>query len=138
MYASNGTDAVNSVNMEQSFSDDAHVTECNGDNHQHHHHHHHHHQNMNTANRMDIGDPIIPSTKTDLSNLKVTVGIDEDLQMILEMDPSIVDLVRTNFLPLLFSFLLVDLLHSAFLTLLLLKFKIIGKLNSFPLLSNVY
>lgn len=27
-----------------------------------------------------------------LSNIKVTVGIDEDLQMILEMDPSIVDL----------------------------------------------
>lgn len=26
------------------------------------------------------------------SNIKVTVGIDEDLQMILEMDPSIVDL----------------------------------------------
>lgn len=27
-----------------------------------------------------------------LSNIKVTVGIDEDLRMILEMDPSIVDL----------------------------------------------
>lgn len=27
-----------------------------------------------------------------LANIKVTVGIDEDLQMILEMDPSIVDL----------------------------------------------
>lgn len=29
---------------------------------------------------------------SNLSNIKVTVGIDEDLQMILEMDPSIVDL----------------------------------------------
>lgn len=84
MFASNVTDAVNSANMEQSFCDDANVTGCNGDN---------HHQNMNIANRMDIGDSIT-STKTDLSNLKVTVGIDEDLQMILEMDPSIVDLVR--------------------------------------------
>lgn len=88
MFASNETDAVNAANMEQSYGDDsANATGCDGDN---------HHQPANMANRMDVGDPIA-STKTDLSNLKVTVGIDEDLQMILEMDPSIVDLVRRKF-----------------------------------------
>lgn len=45
-------------------------------------------------NQMDICDNDVRRAKADLSNLKVTVGIDEDLQMILEMDPSIVDLVR--------------------------------------------
>lgn len=45
-------------------------------------------------NKMDTSDNNAGRNKTDLSNLKVTVGIDEDLQMILEMDPSIVDLVR--------------------------------------------
>lgn len=87
MFASNNTDAVNSADMEQSsFCDNSRGTGCNGDD--------NHHQHLNAPhNRMDIGDPIA-STKTDLSNLKVTVGIDEDLQMILEMDPSIVDLVR--------------------------------------------
>lgn len=87
MFASNDTDAVNSADMEQSsFCDNSRGTGCNGDD--------NHHQHLNAPhNRMDIGDPIA-STKTDLSNLKVTVGIDEDLQMILEMDPSIVDLVR--------------------------------------------
>lgn len=88
MYASNEIDALNSTNMEQSFCDDVNAAGCNGVD---------HHQNVHTPNRMDIGDPITP-TKTDLTNLKVTVGIDEDLQMILEMDPSIVDLVRTNYL----------------------------------------
>lgn len=52
--------------------------------------------NMPAANnQMECNDDV-PAAKTDLSNLKVTVGIDEDLQMILEMDPSIVDLVRTQ------------------------------------------
>lgn len=46
-------------------------------------------------NQMDISDSDACRAKADLSNLKVTVGIDEDLQMILEMDPSIVDLVRS-------------------------------------------
>lgn len=83
MFAPNDTDGVN---MEQSFSDESHSTGCNGDG---------NHQNIDTThNRMDAGVSMA-STKTDLSNLKVTVGIDEDLQMILEMDPSIVDLVRT-------------------------------------------
>lgn len=51
--------------------------------------------NRNTNNiKMEISDNDTDRTQTDLSNLKVTVGIDEDLQMILEMDPSIVDLVR--------------------------------------------
>lgn len=48
----------------------------------------------NITNAMEISDNEKVYNKTDLSNLKVTVGIDEDLQMILEMDPSIVDLVR--------------------------------------------
>lgn len=39
-------------------------------------------------NEMDFSD----EENINLSNIKVTVGIDEDLQMILEMDPSIVDL----------------------------------------------
>lgn len=43
---------------------------------------------------MDTSDSDAARCRADLSNLKVTVGIDEDLQMILEMDPSIVDLVR--------------------------------------------
>lgn len=85
MFASNEAGSVNSANMELSYRDDNNVTACNGDN-----------QNMNAASRMDVcGDTT--ATKTDLSNLKVTVGIDEDLQMILEMDPSIVDLVRIFF-----------------------------------------
>lgn len=49
-------------------------------------------QIMNNAMEMSDNEKIYH--KADLSNLKVTVGIDEDLQMILEMDPSIVDLVR--------------------------------------------
>lgn len=77
--------APNDTNMEQSFADDSHGAGCNGDG---------NHQNIDaTHNRMDAGASMA-STQTDLSNLKVTVGIDEDLQMILEMDPSIVDLVR--------------------------------------------
>lgn len=47
-------------------------------------------------NQMDISDSDACRAKADLTNLKVTVGIDEDLQMILEMDPSIVDLVRKD------------------------------------------
>lgn len=46
--------------------------------------------------QMDTSDNASDKNPTDdnfnLSNIKVTVGIDEDLQMILEMDPSIVDL----------------------------------------------
>lgn len=52
------------------------------------------HGNGCANNQMDICDNDVRRAKADLSNLKVTVGIDEDLQMILEMDPSIVDLVR--------------------------------------------
>lgn len=47
--------------------------------------------------QMETSDSASDNNKNDdsnlnLSNIKVTVGIDEDLQMILEMDPSIVDL----------------------------------------------
>lgn len=44
--------------------------------------------------QMEISDVINGNSdeNINLSNIKVTVGIDEDLQMILEMDPSIVDL----------------------------------------------
>lgn len=73
--------AANLPSLENSFRN-VQVTQCVDDN-----------PNMNT-NRMDISDIDVAPAKTDLSNLKVTVGIDEDLQMILEMDPSIVDLVR--------------------------------------------
>lgn len=54
--------------------------------------------NPTIKNEMDISDSeaAMGCAKADLSNLKVTVGIDEDLQMILEMDPSIVDLVRNS------------------------------------------
>lgn len=80
MFASNG-DTVNICsNLETHFQD----IKCVDNN-----------QNMNNA--MEISENEKIHLKTDLSNLKVTVGIDEDLQMILEMDPSIVDLVR--FLP---------------------------------------
>lgn len=54
---------------------------------------------VTNSNQMDISEMDVTPAKTDLSNLsnlKVTVGIDEDLQMILEMDPSIVDLVRNQ------------------------------------------
>lgn len=53
--------------------------------------------NQTVNNLMEINDSDKSDFSTDLANLKVTVGIDEDLQMILEMDPSIVDLVRTLF-----------------------------------------
>lgn len=53
-------------------------------------------QNAMNHQKMDTSDSDMAYRKTDLSNLKVTVGIDEDLQMILEMDPSIVDLVRST------------------------------------------
>lgn len=42
----------------------------------------------NDDNDMDLSE----EENINLANIKVTVGIDEDLQMILEMDPSIVDL----------------------------------------------
>lgn len=45
---------------------------------------------MDTSECIDVNDYFRDSFN--LSNIKVTVGIDEDLQMILEMDPSIVDL----------------------------------------------
>lgn len=61
-----------------------------------------HHSTIN--NKMDVSDGNALRNKTDLSNLKVTVGIDEDLQMILEMDPSIVDLVRNFALMFFFAF----------------------------------
>lgn len=45
---------------------------------------------MDTSECSDVNDYFRDTFN--LSNIKVTVGIDEDLQMILEMDPSIVDL----------------------------------------------
>lgn len=45
---------------------------------------------MDTSQCSDIND--YTRDYINLTNIKVTVGIDEDLQMILEMDPSIVDL----------------------------------------------
>lgn len=45
---------------------------------------------MDTSECSDTND--YTRDNFNLSNIKVTVGIDEDLQMILEMDPSIVDL----------------------------------------------
>lgn len=81
--------ASNSTDLEHSFRSDTQVSQSIIDN----------HSSNITNNQMDISDMDVTPAKTDLSNLsnlKVTVGIDEDLQMILEMDPSIVDLVRNQ------------------------------------------
>lgn len=77
MFASNGVSMNNCLNIENDYQMPRNdVT------------------NQNVNNQMEISDSEKVDFKADLSNLKVTVGIDEDLQMILEMDPSIVDLVR--------------------------------------------
>lgn len=47
---------------------------------------------IDNANDMDTSTNSNDDDNFNFSNIKVTVGIDEDLQMILEMDPSIVDL----------------------------------------------
>lgn len=41
-------------------------------------------------------DQLIFDDEKEMTNIKVTVGIDEDLKMILEMDPSIMDLGDGN------------------------------------------
>lgn len=46
----------------------------------------------NDATEMDTTPNPSDEENFNFSNIKVTVGIDDDLQMILEMDPSIVDL----------------------------------------------
>lgn len=46
----------------------------------------------NDASQMDTTPNSSEDENFNFSNIKVTVGIDDDLQMILEMDPSIVDL----------------------------------------------
>lgn len=86
MFPLNATaeNTFRNLNMSQSKNDDGNAN-ANGNGYEHRY----------VNNQMDISDSDACRARADLSNLKVTVGIDEDLQMILEMDPSIVDLVRS-------------------------------------------
>lgn len=62
---------------------------------------------MSTASQMhefeNVADKVsamknsgLPLSNSTMRNVRVSLGIDEDLRMILEMDPSIIDLGNTN------------------------------------------
>lgn len=55
------------------------------------------HEFENVADKVSaMKDSGLPLPNSIMRNVRVSLGIDEDLRMILEMDPSIIDLGNTN------------------------------------------